>query len=249
MRFHRHQPFFLFPLFHVVLVFTNLFSFSRSNFCWASNPSSLQDANISEPNAFLLQDEFRRHYHHFASVLTQISQDDTTDVFHLVNLGEDLEEYANLVSQNSAIFLDQSEWETLRTNVQSMILDLRTIYEQRLEQSHHGRPNVISWEHTGSAGRPRANIDPNFLQWAYGRRTTSGIADFLGVSRRTVRRALLDYDIASPGSAPFDVDSDVSSEDNQQGPETHPLVPENLPPAVQDAARSIQSSSSSSYLS
>ncbi|KAJ3816977.1 hypothetical protein F5880DRAFT_1451611, partial [Lentinula raphanica] len=105
--------------------------------------------------------------------------------------------------QNSAIFRDQTEWEMLRTNVQSMITDLRTIYDQRVERSHQGRPDIITWERSGSAGRPRAVIDPNFLRWAYGRRSTSGIAYFLNVHPRTVRRALLEHGIASPGSMPF----------------------------------------------
>ncbi|KAJ3816963.1 hypothetical protein F5880DRAFT_1445668, partial [Lentinula raphanica] len=118
---------------------------------------------------------------------------------------------SNRVQQNSAVFQDQAEWQMLRTNVHSMILDVRTIYNQRVERSHHGRPNVISWEHTGSAGRPRTIIDPNFLRWAYGRRSTSGIAQFLGVSSRTVRRALLDNDIVSPGLTPFSDTSSIQS--------------------------------------
>ena len=130
----------------------------------------MQTFRISTSYLYLL-DEFRRHNHHFQSALTQISQDDTTDARHLALLGEDLEEFANLggeigsneMKQHSAIFPDRAEWEMLRTNVHRMILDLRTIYNHRVEQSHHGRPTVISWERTGSAGRPRAIIDPTFL--------------------------------------------------------------------------------------
>ncbi|KAJ3738990.1 hypothetical protein EV360DRAFT_58083, partial [Lentinula raphanica] len=154
---------------------------------------------MPETNAHILLDEFRRHHLHFQASITQVCQDDTIDAFHLTLLGEDLEEFENAVSQNPAIFPDHSEWEVLQTNVQSMIIDLRTIYRLRVEQSHRGHPNAISREHTGSVGRPRIIIDPNFLRWAYGRRTTSGIAYFLNVSRRTVRRSLLEYGIVSPG--------------------------------------------------
>ncbi|KAJ3841671.1 hypothetical protein F5878DRAFT_510266, partial [Lentinula raphanica] len=99
---------------------------------------------------------------------------------------------------------DQSEWETLRSNLQHMLLDVQTIHSRRVEQSHHGRPEVIRWQYTGSAGRPRAVIDPDFLRWARTHRTNTGIADFLGVSRRTVRRALLENGIVSPGDVPFE---------------------------------------------
>ncbi|KAJ3817300.1 hypothetical protein F5880DRAFT_1493173 [Lentinula raphanica] len=193
----------------VLLVLPCLNWHAYSIFCRASTPTSLQDPNISGPDALTLQDEFRRHYHHFQSVLNQISQDDTTDVFHILLLGEDLEEYANLVAQ-----------------------------------SHHGRPNIVSWEHSGSAGRPRAIIDPSFLQWAHGRRSTSGIAYFLGLSTRTVRRSLLEYGIVSPGHTPFAdrMDANNAAQDDRLDPET-------LPPEVQNAANAIQSSSSSSRLS
>ncbi|KAJ3753686.1 hypothetical protein EV360DRAFT_96915 [Lentinula raphanica] len=57
--------------------------------------------------------------------------------------------------------------------------------------------------HTGHRGRPRTEISTGFLHWAYGHRTVSGIARFLGVSRDTVRRRLLEHGIATPGNNPF----------------------------------------------
>ncbi|KAJ3768531.1 MaoC like domain-containing protein [Lentinula raphanica] len=166
------------------------FSCSRSTLCGAS--TSLGSANIRQLDVPLLLDEFRRHNLHFQAALTQVSHDDKSDVFHLVQLGEDLEDFAQLVSQvsnnklgkgmglsktqqNSAIFSDPLELQVLQTNAQSMVMDLRTVYDRRMERSHHGRPSVISREHSGPAGRPRVNIDPNFLRWAYGRRSTSSI--------------------------------------------------------------------------
>ena len=56
---------------------------------------------------------------------------------------------------------------------------------------------------TGTRGRPAIHINEEFLRWAYTLRTTSAISRFLGVSRRTVRNALLFYGIAEPQTSPF----------------------------------------------
>ena len=58
---------------------------------------------------------------------------------------------------------------------------------------------------TGSRGRPAVHINEDFLQWAYRLRTTSAISRFLGVSRGTVRNALLFYGIAEPQASPFNI--------------------------------------------
>ncbi|KAJ3817780.1 hypothetical protein F5880DRAFT_1441008, partial [Lentinula raphanica] len=154
--------------------------------------------------------EFRRHYHSFNSIVHQVAHDQT-DVFHLQLLLEDLNEFSTLVSQHSNVFPDQAEWQTLHGNLQQMIFDVQTFHSQRLEQSHRGRPDVLCWETNGSAGRPRAVIDPEFLRWAYTHRTTTGIAEFLGLSRRTVRRALLEQGLVAPGNDPFQ-DQDSAQE-------------------------------------
>ncbi|KAJ3827856.1 hypothetical protein F5880DRAFT_1473708 [Lentinula raphanica] len=93
-------------------------------------------------------------------------------------------------------------------------------------------------------------IDPDFLRWAYGRRTTtSGIAYFLNVSRRTVRRSLLEYGIVSPGRAPRSNNMDPNVSVGQADHNFDPSHLAELPQEVQDAANLIQSSSSSAYLS
>lgn len=81
--------------------------------------------------------------------------------------------------------------------------DVRTEYEQNIDLSHHGRPEIIRQVHTGGRGRPSIWIDPDFLRWAYTLRTTSSIARFLNVNRQTVRNALLTYGIATPQANPF----------------------------------------------
>ncbi|KAJ3762574.1 hypothetical protein EV360DRAFT_92379 [Lentinula raphanica] len=184
------------------------------------------EANNQTTAAVELLHEFQRHYHQFNSVIQQVCNEEGTDVFHLRFLLEDLNQYSNLLSQHAQIFDDQNEWQTLHFNIQHMILDVQTI---------HNHPA----------------IDPDFLRWAYTHRTTSGIADFLGVSHRTVRRALLDNGIASPGNAPphtrsvATVTPDENEESRDQLLDPRLSVPNIFPPEVETAASLIQSSSSS----
>ncbi|KAJ4464195.1 hypothetical protein C8J55DRAFT_386602, partial [Lentinula edodes] len=101
-----------------------------------------------------------------------------------------------------AIF-EHEEAQILQNSLQVMILDIRALYEQRVESSHLGRPEVVYTEYTGRPGRPRTVINPDFLRFAYRHRTTSGLSHFLDVPRSTLRRRLLESGIASPGTNPF----------------------------------------------
>ncbi|KAJ3765410.1 hypothetical protein FB446DRAFT_613040, partial [Lentinula raphanica] len=137
-------------------------------------------------------------------------------------------------SQHSHVFEDRNEWQTLGDNVRHMVLDVQVIHNHRNEQSHHGRPEVIHRESSGSAGRPRTIIDPDFLRWAHTHRTTSGIADFLGVSQRTVRRALLTHGFAAPGNAPQGRRARDAHNSETRDPLYDPLLgmPDTFPPEV-----------------
>jgi hypothetical protein len=84
-----------------------------------------------------------------------------------------------------------------------MQTDIRLQYNQALDESHHGHPTVVETVHARARGRPSIAIDPDFLRWAHSHRSTSAISQFLGVSRRTVRNALINYGIALPQSSPF----------------------------------------------
>jgi len=107
--------------------------------------------------------------------------------------------------------------------------DVRLQYGQTLDESHYGHPTVIQAVHTGARGRPSIAIDPDFLRWAHAHRSTSAISRFLGVSRSTVRNALLDYGITTLQTSPFVYNEDesnlestlsgisVPTESNQQG--------------------------------
>lgn len=81
--------------------------------------------------------------------------------------------------------------------------DLRLQFTQAVDASHHGHPTVMRTVRNGSVGRPTIEIDPDFLRWAYTMRSTSGIARFLGLSRRTVRDQLIAHGIASPQQQPY----------------------------------------------
>ncbi|KAJ7650340.1 hypothetical protein FB45DRAFT_730216 [Roridomyces roridus] len=97
--------------------------------------------------------------------------------------------------------------------------------------SHHGRPTVIERVYTGRPGRPRYAIDPDFLQFAHEHRSTSGIGHFLGVSRGTVRSAILQQGLAEPQPAPFydpHLEDADAGEDDILDPQ-HDIPPNLLP--------------------
>lgn len=102
--------------------------------------------------------------------------------------------------------------------------DIRLCYEQLLNESHSGHPSVLERVSTGSRGRPRIVIDPEFLRFANQHRSTAAIARFLGVGTTTVRTALLQYGIASPGENPFQPTNNPQLE----LPENHDIPPDDL---------------------
>jgi hypothetical protein len=94
--------------------------------------------------------------------------------------------------------------------------DINHSYQQYLDHSHHGHPSVIESTHTGQRGRPAYHIDPDFLQWAYATRSISSISRFLGISRRSVRNAVLAHGLAEPQISPFiGQDSSIDQDDSQ----------------------------------
>ncbi|KAH9922729.1 uncharacterized protein B0H18DRAFT_879111 [Fomitopsis serialis] len=86
---------------------------------------------------------------------------------------------------------------------------------------------LVHQEHTGGRGRPRYVIDRDWLAWAYQQRSTSGIAQFLQVSRTVVRNALLEYGIAEPQASPFPLvqSSSETSEPHEEGADDDLLHP------------------------
>ena len=94
--------------------------------------------------------------------------------------------------------------------------DVDHAYQQYLDHSHHGYPSVIESVHTGQPGRPAYHIDPSFLQWAYTSRSISSISRFLGISRGSVRNALLVYGLVEPQISPF-ISQDMGTDQEETG--------------------------------
>ncbi|KAJ3868130.1 hypothetical protein EV359DRAFT_70730 [Lentinula novae-zelandiae] len=116
---------------------------------------------------------------------------------------------------------------------------LRLLGEDLEEFSHRGRPRTI--------------INPDFLSWTYAHRSTSGISDFLGVSRATVRRRLLENNIAVSGIDPFPSSAGISTntfEHSEHLEADRSENPVSIPDEIYAQAASIASTSSSpTYLS
>jgi hypothetical protein len=91
----------------------------------------------------------------------------------------------------------------LRTNIAGMQQDVRHQYQIAADSSHEGHPVLVQHLPSDRPGRPRIWIDPDFLRWAYSQRSTASISQFLGVSRTTVRNALLEHGIVQPQDNPF----------------------------------------------
>lgn len=79
--------------------------------------------------------------------------------------------------------------------------DVQIMYNQTLDQSHHGFPTIRSVVHSGRRGRPQILIDPSFLAWAYNRRSMAALARFLGIGRTTLRNVLVTHGLINPGSS------------------------------------------------
>ncbi|KAJ7847591.1 hypothetical protein B0H14DRAFT_3675428, partial [Mycena olivaceomarginata] len=148
-----------------------------------------------------LLDAFRLHYNRFQDAFTAIIQT-PTDAVVIARLGDDLDEYIQLVEQNTGIF-EPLELQTIQTSLVAMQTDVWLEYRDAIDPSHNGRPTVVQTIATGTVGRPRIHIDPDFLHWTYSQRSTASIHRFLGVSRNTVRTALLENGFSTPQSNPF----------------------------------------------
>lgn len=93
-----------------------------------------------------------------------------------------------------------------------MRLDVRLQVGDVINRSHQGHRDPVTLVFSGARGRPRKDIDPEFLYWAYGRTSTQRIANFLGISRTTLRERLLALGLAERQLNPFDIASgDITS--------------------------------------
>ncbi|KAF8130514.1 hypothetical protein K438DRAFT_1912022 [Mycena galopus ATCC 62051] len=111
-------------------------------------------------------------------------------------------------------------------------------------------PEEFTTLETNGPGRPRIYIDPDFLRWAYGQRSTASISRFLGVGRTTMRNALIAHGIVEPQQNPFQQADDSldtagpSDGDDILDPDL-PIPPTgSFPPEVAELAASSQPTTS-----
>ncbi|KAH9922362.1 uncharacterized protein B0H18DRAFT_1212604 [Fomitopsis serialis] len=147
----------------------------------------------------LLSEFYHRFNGYVHSVETALAN--PTDSTVLERLGDDLNQFGQLVTEHAATF-PPGELGHIQNGVGLMLYDIRLQYREALDQSHHGRPEIVTRAQTGRPGRPRITIDPTWLEWAYQHRSIAGLARFLNVGRSTVRNALLEYQIAEPQQNP-----------------------------------------------
>ncbi|KAK6984721.1 hypothetical protein R3P38DRAFT_2387052, partial [Favolaschia claudopus] len=174
-----------------------------------------------------LLEAFRLHFHQYHRAVNEAMSNPTDEVV-LSRLHDDLQEYSALVVEHAHIF-PVEELATVQQNLALMLNDVRIQYQQALDASHHGRPTVVERVHSGRRGRPRIEIDPQFLEFATEHRSITGIGRFLNVSRSTVRARLLEQGLATPQPAPFIDDNPAA--DSEADDILDPLlpIPENMP--------------------
>ena len=166
---------------------------------------------------------------------------------------------------------DENEYNTLSANLSLMRSDIRILYSQSLDSTHQGFPSVREIIHSGRRGRPQIVFDPDFLAWAYNRRSISALSRFLRVGRTTIRNALIAHGLISQShhpetttdETPQDIQIEIPISDSHSNPDdpstgsssstlendnlleppiSHPL---NLPSDVIEIASSVESQSPS----
>ena len=69
---------------------------------------------------------------------------------------------SNIFFKYPHIFEPQ-EYTLLLTNISGLQGNLRQLYNQALDESHHGHPVVVENIQTGNCGRPAIHINEDFL--------------------------------------------------------------------------------------
>ncbi|TFK63360.1 hypothetical protein BDN72DRAFT_750120, partial [Pluteus cervinus] len=158
-----------------------------------------------------LLNEFRQKYHNFVNKIHDLTSS-PTDTVVLDRLHDDIVHFSALVQEHRHIFLEQ-ELQVLEQNLRIMAQDVRMFHSTMSETSNNGCPVILEYIHTGGRGRPAVRIDRDFLAWAIQLRGVSGIARFLGIGRKTVRKALVEYGLREPGECPLAFRRDQTAQD------------------------------------
>ncbi|KAJ7246076.1 hypothetical protein C8J57DRAFT_1006907, partial [Mycena rebaudengoi] len=95
------------------------------------------------------------------------------------------------------------EYGTLQTSITDMVAALDQAGHESMDPPDAPRLVVAQRVRTGRRGRPRVEINPQFLGAALDLRGPTGIAPEIGVSSRTVRRRALEAGLVEPGAPVF----------------------------------------------
>ncbi|KAK7006659.1 hypothetical protein R3P38DRAFT_3601324 [Favolaschia claudopus] len=121
---------------------------------------------------------------------------------------------ASAAEMHRAVF-PPDEYATLQTSITDMVTALDLACHDSMDPPDAAPLTVAHRVRTGRRGRPRVEIDPQFLSAALDLRGPTGIAPEIGVSARTVRRAALRAGLSTvqiqPGAPVF------QSRTNEQG--------------------------------
>ncbi|KAJ7772766.1 hypothetical protein B0H14DRAFT_3589988 [Mycena olivaceomarginata] len=93
-----------------------------------------------------------------------------------------------------------SEREIMGQSIEDMIQALDVVTVQSADLPSVPAISVTYSEPTGRRGRPRIEIDRDFLSFGLELRGPTGLASVAGVSSRTIRRRALDYDLVEPAA-------------------------------------------------
>ena len=96
-----------------------------------------------------------------------------------------------------------AEYNTLCRSIDTMVAVLDTALQESEDPPDDIDLDVARLEFTGRSGRPRFEVDRDFLSIALESRGPADIARTLGCSSRTVRRRALDHGLLVDGQAPF----------------------------------------------
>lgn len=95
------------------------------------------------------------------------------------------------------------EYAIFQNRISAMLKALDNAKHQSIDPPDAPALVIGSKVYTGKAGRPKLQIDHNFLQHALQHCGPSGLAEIFNCSRRTVRRRALDYGLVDPGEPVF----------------------------------------------
>lgn len=127
---------------------------------------------------------------------------------------------------------EPAEFATLRDSIASMITALDDAAHTSADPGAPPPVIVSNVAHNGQRGRPRHEIDPDFLREALTMGTLADIARSTGQSVRTVRRRALELGLVQPGVAPIchqtEADGSVSQVHQNQPGHPPPLSDDDL---------------------